>query len=211
MTTLQIITYFRNEDTSSSSFQRFSENAEDMSPVYTFCLKDSARGNIYTNALTNHFDCNLIDYTVKNKKLIIIITPVKNCETPWGSSIHRERPCGNFGRIYNTYQLFQADRFIIWKEENRTFGISPRHYKEILMGLDYDYHFETSAFDHGIAECKTIQYSLEDISEVIFDDNLISLKRYLLDYQMQTIDGTKLGWNDDKYLRFESHCPFMWT
>ena len=260
MTTLQIIIYLKNEDSSGSSFQRFSENSEDMSPIYTFCLQDNGRGNMYTNGLTNHFDCNLLDFKVENNKFIItshetclpiepeagplpsfiqssflpfqssnITLPIgplpsviqssflpfqsSNITLPLQSSSQRRKrkvKCNftekNFGRIYNTYHLYQADRFIVWKEANKTLGISPRHYKEILMGLDYDYHFKTAAFAHVVSECKTIQYSIKDVSNVIFDDNLIHLRNYLQDYQMQTIDGTVLGWNDDAYSRFESSC-----
>ena len=58
MTTKQIIIYLQNDDISASSFQKFSDNPEDMSPTYTFCLHDSARGNMYVDGHEQYFDVN---------------------------------------------------------------------------------------------------------------------------------------------------------
>ena len=249
MTTKQIIIYFQNEDISAISFQKFSDIPEDMSPTYTFCLHDSARGNIYRDGQEQYFDvddevrnCHLgrvFDYKVENNKFII--APKNSCEilpslqgVPGSlpplqrapESLHPNglpellsplylvdlKPDGfscnfkkNRGRIYNTYQNYDYNRYLVLEGRNKTFGISPKHFKEILMGLEQDFYFEQIT-PELTSECKIIQYSIDDVIGLLFDDNVISLSSFLLDYQMKTLDGIRLGWSNDTYAKFESIC-----
>ena len=110
------------------------------------------------------------------------------------------------GRIYNTYQKHKSNRYLVLEGKNKTFGISPRHFKEILMGLENDFYFEQMESELT-SNCKIIQYSIDDVAGILFDDNIISLSSFLLDYQLKTIDGTSLGWSNDTYVKFESICP----
>ena len=99
-----------------------------------------------------------------------------------------------------------AERYlIVWNSSGKTYGIKPTHYQELLMGIHRQYKYRPKNVSY-FPDCEDIRYSLDDISKIVFDENIIDLKSFLLDYFIKTNDGSFVGWVNDTYAKLETVC-----
>jgi hypothetical protein len=94
---------------------------------------------------------------------------------------------------------------LVWNSSGKTYGIKATHYQELLMGVHRQYKYRPKKID-DLPDCEDITYSLDDISNLVFDEQIIDLKSFLLDYFIKTNDGSFEGWVNDTYAKLETVC-----
>ena len=94
---------------------------------------------------------------------------------------------------------------IKWEKHGKTYGILPRHFKELLAGIYSEFKWQPPE-GNWIPECKDIKYTLDDFSSFVFDDNVIDIQKFVLDYYTRTSTGSLFGWINDTYVAAETEC-----
>ena len=57
-----------------------------------------------------------------------------------------------------------------------------------------------------VHQCQEIKYSINDIMNLDFDEQIIDLESYLKDFSIETEDGTSYGWINTTYEDLETSC-----
>lgn len=202
---LQISKFFRNDDSSAISLEKFSDDeGNDKYPTYTFCFEDSSRGDMYlrlANAMADHGNMRLFSpidpcpyLKLEENKLF--------CSD--NDDMKRNAKGGNITRDLNesdskAYQ-YQPPSFIDWSSDGIKFLISTDHYRNLLIGNEQKY------IGMLVHQHEEIKYSVDEISKIKFDDQVINVRDYLMDYSIKIDNGSSYGWIDGIYENLETSC-----
>ena len=81
----------------------------------------------------------------------------------------------------------------------------PRHFSELIMGYPGKFKWQPSSA-HLNPVCKDVKYTLDDFSDFVFDDNVIDLQKFVLDYFTKSTTGSFAGWINETYEQVETEC-----
>ena len=225
----QIHTYLENADTSAVSFQLFTDGQIDRYPTYTFCLEDSYRKDIYVSKermpeqeqeqehwIGNHVNKNFY-VKMEGQRLLAMKGERPYNATINGGGLNEEMDdssmpneaestekldCKYSDSDVRVYHPRGQDNLLIYSKEGKFYAIRPDHYQALLMGTDISFRFQANA----LAECKEVKYSIDDVSKIVFRENIVDLNGFLLDFHIKTINGSILGWINETYATIESVC-----
>ena len=115
----------------------------------------------------------------------------------------KERKKGVY--LYREDNAHLIKHLITWNSDGQWYGITPRHFSEMIMGYPGKFMWQPSSgqFD---PVCKDIKYTLDDLSDFIFDDNVIDLEKFVMDYFTKSTTGSFAGWINKTYERIETEC-----
>ena len=210
MTIQQVQIYSRNEDSSAISLRKFTEDqTNDNYPTFTICFEDSNRGDIYlkfTNpeetAVAVNFETLIrpIDdcpyYALENNKFFCS----NNSNTDSRKNFSTSGICEATNVDDTKAYQYQQPSFIDWMSDRKKYLISTDHYRNLLMGKKTKYIGERGH------QCDEIKYSIKEIAEINFDEEVVDLTNYLKDFSIKTENGSSYGWIDKDYEHAETYC-----
>ena len=102
----------------------------------------------------------------------------------------------------NDTKMYQYDPipFTYWTVDGTKYLISTDHYQSLLMGRKRKY------IGMSVHQCQEIKYSINDVLNLDFDEQIIGLQTYLKDFSLDTEDGTSYGWINHTYEDLETSC-----
>ena len=199
----QIQIYSRNEDTSAISLQKFEEDEiNDKYPTFSFCFEDSDRGDMYLKSYNadKHQGRDTIFGSIDDCPFYKIEENKLFCSNNSGNK-HRSKRFGNM-RIQskpteskcddmnaNDTKMYEYNQpsFIDWTVKGRKYLISTEHYHNLLKGIDRKF------IGMKVHQCDEIRYSIKNISNISFDNQVIDLTNYLKDFSLKTENGSTYG------------------
>ena len=94
---------------------------------------------------------------------------------------------------------------ILFQDSQKTYTIAPQHYQFLLMGLmdTFTYEFDAPNDDPIEIEMNT---TINDVIEFDFDDVIIDLDEFLVDFHLKMENGSTSGWIKNSYEQMETFC-----
>ena len=213
----QIEKYFRNEDTSTISFKKFSNERY---PTYTFCFEDNhddagmykAIASLRSNLILDDNSVPKVYFDGKYLRLERSDVGWKDWKTmntwkPNNTVQNIEGLIGQSGSMYGPITTFEglAQHLILF---NETFFIPRDLYKRILKGSN-DTNFKATFMNGGPNWSKSvinITYSPETVAHIDFADSTINMMDFLEEYHANTDSGLTVGWVDEIYEKLQTYC-----
>ena len=139
-----------------------------------------------------HLNSSGIDRFKRNSNEIIHLT---KCE--------KEQKKGVY--LYPEEQSLERKHLITWSSNGQWYGIMPRHFSDLIMGYPGRFMWQPSS-GQSDPVCRDVKYTLDDLSEFVFDDNVLDLKKFVLDYFTKSTTGSFAGWINKTYELVETEC-----
>ena len=118
--------------------------------------------------------------------------------------------CDAENEVFRTYSqgINREGSLMTFKRDDKLYAIDYFQYHDILMGINSTiFKYKIKCFEGELLRCKMvpIQYSLEDIIDMDFDEHTKDLTLFLLNYDAETINGSKVNWFTELYLEIETN------
>ena len=215
MTFNQVDKYFRNDDTSTISFKKFTKSKY---PTYTICFEDNddagglyktiELGNIYKTKV--YFDGKYVRLEKRN----MTVPQFQSYWYPNDTTVDVRTLMGSSGLMHAPLDRNVAKFPKHWIIFNESYLIPPEVYKNSLKGVPSI--IDNLSFQECVPKCgpkwawdfeKNISYSVLDMTNINFSDVTWNLNEFLQDFSAKNVSGSVIGWNSDEYLQLQTTCP----